>query len=82
LILANTAYPALMADFVARDKRGKIIGSTNFFSNILSSLGRLSGGFMYLYLFPVLPFLFSATLFVPCLILTLFKVHEPTSREV
>jgi DHA1 family multidrug resistance protein-like MFS transporter len=82
LILSNTAYPALMADFVARDKRGKIIGSTNFFSNILSSLGALSGGFMYQYLSPALPFLLSATLFIPCLILTLFKVHEPTSREV
>jgi DHA1 family multidrug resistance protein-like MFS transporter len=81
LILSNTAYPALMADFVARDKRGKIIGSTNFFSNILSSLGALSGGFMYQYLSPALPFLLSATLFIPCLILTLFKVHEPTSRE-
>jgi DHA1 family multidrug resistance protein-like MFS transporter len=82
LIVANTAYPALMADFVARDKRGKIIGSTNFFFNILSSLGTLAGGFMYEYLSPALPFLLSATLFIPCLILTLFKVHEPTSREV
>ena len=82
LILANTAYPALMADFVARPKRGKIIGSTNFFFYILSSLGTLSGGFMYQYLSPALPFLFSATLFIPCLILTLFKVQEPPSREV
>jgi MFS family permease len=82
LIVANTAYPALMADFVARDKRGKIIGSTSFFFNILSSLGTLAGGFMYEYLSPALPFLFSATLFIPCLILTLFKVHEPTTREV
>ena len=82
LIVANTAYPALMADFVVRDKRGKIIGSTNFFFNILSGLGRLSGGFMYVYLSPALPFLLSAILFIPCLILTLFKVHEPTSREV
>lgn len=82
LILANTAYPALMADFVAREKRGKIIGSTNFFSNILSSLGQLSGGFMYQYLFPELPFLFSATLFVPCLVLTFFRVQEPLSKEM
>jgi DHA1 family multidrug resistance protein-like MFS transporter len=82
LIIANTAYPALMADFVARNKRGKIIGSTNFFFNILSSLGQFSGGFMYYYLSPELPFLLSAALFVPCLILTLFKVREPTSREV
>jgi MFS family permease len=82
LIVANTAYPSLMADFVARDKRGKIIGSTSFFFYILSSLGTLAGGFMYQYLSPALPFLLSATLFIPCLILTLFKVHEPTSREV
>jgi len=82
LIVANTAYPALMADFVAREKRGKIIGSTNFFFNILSSLGQFSGGFMYQYLSAELPFLLSAILFIPCLILTLFKVHEPTSREV
>jgi len=82
LILANTAYPALMADFVARDKRGKIIGSFNFFFYILSALGTLSGGFIYEYLFPALPFLLSATLFIPCLILTVFKVQEPTSREV
>jgi MFS family permease len=82
LIVANTAYPALMADFVAREKRGKIIGSTNFFFNILSSLGTLAGGFMYQYVSPALPFLLSATLFIACLILTLFKVHEPTSREV
>ena len=82
LILANTAYPALMADFVARDKRGKIIGSTNFFFNILSSLGQLAGGFMYQYLSPALPFLLSAILFVPCFILTLLRVQEPTSREV
>ena len=82
LILANTAYQALMTDFVARNKRGKIIGSTNFFSNILSALGQLLGGFMYEYLSPSLPFLLAAALFAPCFVLTLFKVHEPAYREV
>ena len=82
LILANSAYPALMADFVARDNRGKVIGSTNFFFNILSGLGQLAGGFMYEYLSPVLPFFTAAILFFPCLILTVFKVEEPTKREV
>ncbi len=82
LILANSAYPALMADFVAREKRGKIIGSTNFLFNILSGLGQLSGGFMYEYMSPALPFFLSAILFVPCLLLTFLKVHEPTKRQV
>jgi MFS family permease len=82
LILSNSAYPALMADLTARDKRGKIIGSTNFFFNILSALGQLSGGFMYEYVAPELPFLISAILFVPCLILTFYKVQEPSNREI
>jgi MFS family permease len=82
LILANTAYPALMADLVARDKRGKIIGSTHFFFYILSAFGQLAGGYMYQYLSPALPFLLSAALFIPCLIITLLKVQEPISREV
>jgi MFS family permease len=81
LILANSAYPALMADFVVRKKRGKVIGSTNFFFNILSGLGQLSGGIMYEYMSPALPFLTSAILFVPCLVLTILKVQEPTTRE-
>jgi DHA1 family multidrug resistance protein-like MFS transporter len=81
LILSNIAYQALMTDFVAREKRGKIIGSTNFFFNILSALGQLSGGFIYDYFSPGFPFIFSAILFIPCLFLTLFKVHDPVSRE-
>ena len=82
LILANTAYPALIADFVVRENRGKIIGSTNFFFNIFSGLGQLFGGFIYEYLSPALPFIFSAILFVPCFLLTLFRVHDPIIREV
>jgi predicted MFS family arabinose efflux permease len=82
LILANSAYPALMADFVARDRRGKIIGSTSFFFNILSALGQVSGGFMFEYIAPALPFLLSAALFVPCLLLTFLKVQEPSERQL
>jgi MFS family permease len=82
IILVNTAYPALEADLVAREKRGKIAGSTYFFFNILNSLGLLSGGFTYQYLSPALPFLLFPLLYVPCLLLTLFFVHEPTKREL
>ncbi|MFW6110726.1 MAG: MFS transporter [Thermoproteota archaeon] len=81
-ILVNTAYPALEADLVARERRGKIAGSTYFFFNILNSLGQLSGGFMYQYLHPALPFLLAAALYVPSLLLTLFFVHEPKEREI
>jgi DHA1 family multidrug resistance protein-like MFS transporter len=82
LILVNTAYPALEADLVAREKRGKLAGSTYFFFNILNALGLLLGGFMYEFLSPALPFLLSSILYVPCLLLTLFHVHEPGQREI
>jgi MFS family permease len=82
LIVSNTAYPALLADLVARDNRGKIIGSTNFFFCILNSVGQITGGFMYQYVSPALPFLLSAALYVPCVVFTIFKVHEPTNREI
>lgn len=82
LILTNTVYPALLADLVPRNNRGKIIGSTNFFFIILNGLGNIAGGYMYQYVSPELPFLLATVLFVPCLILTVFKVHEPTSREI
>ena len=82
LILVNTAYPALEADLVAREKRGKLAGSTYFFFNISNALGLLSGGFMYEFLSPALPFFLSSILYVPCLFLTLFHVHEPGKREI
>jgi MFS family permease len=81
LILANSAYPALMIDLIARQKRGKIIGSTNFFFNIFSGLGQLLGGIIYEYLNPALPFIVSAVLFIPCFFLTFYKVIEPIQRE-
>jgi DHA1 family multidrug resistance protein-like MFS transporter len=82
LILTNTAYPALLADLVVRDNRGKIIGSTNFFFSILNSLGQISGGYMYQYMSPALPFLLSAILYIPCLIITILKVQEPSERQI
>jgi MFS family permease len=82
LITANSAYPALMADSVARENRGKIIGSTSFFFYILSSLGQLIGGFTYEYWNPAFPFLLAAVLFVPCFLLIWLRVQEPTNKEI
>ena len=81
LILSNTAYPALLADLVPRETRGKIIGSTNFFFVILNAVGSFVGGYMYQYVSPTLPFFVAAALFVPCVLVTTFLVHEPTNRE-
>lgn len=82
LILANSAYPALMADLIVRGNRGKLIGSTNFFFNILSGLGQLTGGLTYQYLSPSVPFIIATILFIPAFFVIMFKVQEPVKREL
>ncbi len=79
--LVFTLYPAMEADLVSKEKRGKIAGSTFFFFYILNSMGQLFGGFVYQYISPSCPFFLASALYVPCFILTLFFVHEPTKKE-
>lgn len=79
--LRNAALPALQADLVPRELRGKVAGSTNFANLLLGSAGLLIGGFFYDYVSPQLPFLLFMLISVPCGILTLIYVHEPKKRE-
>ncbi|MFC1486868.1 hypothetical protein ACFLRN_04175 [Thermoproteota archaeon] len=59
----------------------KTEGPTNFFFIILNGLGNIAGVYIYYYESPSFPFLVSAVLFVPCLFLTICKIHDPTKRE-
>ena len=80
-ILGNSAYSSLQADLVPREKRGKVMGFSNFVGHILTSLGQLVGGVMYERISHQLPFLLLAVLSVPALLITLLMVHEPGERE-
>ena len=80
-LLAMSAYQSLLADLVPREQRGKIIGSSNFFSYIFMAFGSLIGGILYQIVSPQLPFHLMIVSMIPAIFLILFLVHEPERRE-
>ena len=81
VILSNSSLTALQADLVPQTLRGKVIGSSQFFSYILMSIGTLIGGLLYETVSRQLPFLLLAIFIVPQIILIVWLVHEPETRE-
>ncbi|MGD8505155.1 MAG: MFS transporter [Candidatus Bathyarchaeota archaeon] len=80
-LLAMSSYMSLLADLVPRDQRGKVIGSSNFFSYVFMAFGSLAGGVIYQIVSPQLPFLLMIVLMIPALLILTFLVHEPERRE-
>ncbi len=80
-LLAMSSYMSLLADLVPRDQRGKVIGSSNFFSYVFMAFGSLTGGIIYQIVSPQLPFLLMIVLIIPALLVLAFGVHEPERRE-
>ncbi|MCK4953364.1 MFS transporter, partial [Candidatus Bathyarchaeota archaeon] len=80
-LLGMSSYMSLLADLVPRDQRGKVIGSSNFFSYIFMAFGALAGGIIYQIVSPQLPFLIMVASMIPVLIILTFLVHEPEKKE-
>ena len=80
-LLAFSAFQALFADLVPQEKRGKAIGSMNFFTYICTAIGAVAGGVLYDNVSPQFPFLLMIVLLIPQFLLILFLVDEPEKRE-
>lgn len=80
-LLAMSSYMSLLADLVPREQRGKVIGSSNFFSYIFMAFGSLIGGILYQIVSPQLPFHLMIVFMIPAMFLIFFLVHEPEKRE-
>ncbi len=80
-LLAFSAFQALFADLVPQEKRGKAMGSMNFFTYIFMAFGALAGGILYDIVSPQFPFLLMIGLCIPQFLLMLFFVHDPEKRE-
>jgi len=74
-------YSALEADLVPKELRGKEIGCSQFITYILMAIGELTGGYIYEYISPALPFLLAVMVTVPCALITIFLIHEPEKRQ-
>jgi MFS family permease len=79
--LVNSAAPALRADLVPRDLRGKVIGSQSFMNMLLSATGLLISGVLYEFISPHFPFLLYTVITFPNIFLTWFLIQEPVIRE-
>jgi sugar phosphate permease len=71
----------MFADLVPQTLRGKVTGSTNFFSYIFMAVGAGVGGLLYDTVSPMLPFILMVVLAIPSTMLVLFFVHEPKPED-
>jgi len=76
-----SASASLMADLVPREHRGKVSGSSNFFTLIAASMGNLLSGYLYDNVSHTLPFWLQIAFVVPCIIIILLFVKEPERAE-
>jgi MFS family permease len=79
--LFAASYQALEADLVPRELRGKEVGCSQFITYILMSVGGLAGGFFYEYVSPMVPFMLSFLVTIPCAIITWFFIQESEMRQ-
>lgn len=67
---------ALATDLVDPANRGKVVGLRNFVGYIFNGFGMLLGSYLYVQVFPQLPFYTASLLMIPSLLVVLFMIHE------
>lgn len=83
MLLGFSSYQTLFADLIPQAQRGKVIGSMNFFAYILMAIAGATGGFMYDYISPQLPFILAVLLIIPSTFLILrVREQKPEEREI
>jgi len=81
-MLQLNSYQVLMGDMIPRNLRGTATGCIQFFMYLSQGLLQVLVGFLYAFVSPQLPFLLLAVVAVPFSMLVLWKVFEPTVREI
>jgi len=79
---SGSALPAFEADLIPRSKRGNVIATLMLVYGITTALMTTVGGFMYEKVALHFPFLISVALLLVVLPIILFKMKEPSKREV
>ena len=81
-MLQMNSFQILLGDLIPRELRGTATGCIQFFMYMVQAFLQLLIGFLYAYISPQLPFLLLAAVAVPLLLLIVFKVSEPSVKEV
>jgi MFS family permease len=80
-VLIRSARSAWNADLVSIENRGKVNGSSYFYSLIALSLGQLIGGWVYDNLGHSTPVILQAVFMIPPFLIILLKTKEPPIHE-
>ena len=75
-VLSNSAISSLQTGLVAKEHRGKVNGSQGFFRLIASSIGQLTGGWLYDNVSHEVPFLIQIGLVMIPLLMVYFWIDE------
>jgi MFS family permease len=81
-MLRVNSSQALLGDLIPRDLRGKAVGFLQFFLYLAQAIAYLIVGFLYSFVAPWLPFVLLAVASVPFGLVVLFKISDPTVKEV
>jgi MFS family permease len=81
-MLQVNSYQVLLGDLVPRGLRGTVAGCVSFFMYLAQALLQLLIGFLYAFVSPQLPFLLIAVIAVPLALFVVFKVSEPSIKEI
>lgn len=86
IVLANVAYSntvgALEADYIPREKRGRVTATLAFVAALAGAAGQALAGFEYNSLSPQLPFVILTVFMVLSFCVVLFRIREPKIREI
>jgi MFS family permease len=81
-MLRVNSSQVLLGDLIPRDLRGKAVGFLQFFLYLAQAIVYLIVGFLYSFVAPWLPFVLLAAAAVPLGLLVVFKISEPSVKEV
>jgi MFS family permease len=81
-MLQANSYQVLLGDLIPRGLRGTVAGCVSFFMYLFQAFLQLLIGFLYAFVSPQLPFLLLAAGAVPLCLLVVYKVSEPSVKEV
>jgi len=79
-ILFFSSFSSLQMDYVPTEKRGKVVGSSNFVNYIIGAVAQLVGGVMY-EISPQLPFLIIPPILATGFVMTVLLISEPKQRQ-
>jgi MFS family permease len=81
-MLSMNSSQVILGDLVRRELRGKAVGFIQFFMYLAQAFVYLLIGFLYAYVSPQLPFILLAVAAVPLALIVVFKISEPSVKEV